>query len=120
MGFQPVIPGSGMATGNRSGRVLMAQKVAEEPGVEESAAPARVQRKSGKLVLFVGVVVLIVTAQAIITYLLMPKASEQKAEDPAGTKAAPAAPPGGEETAETAQNETAEVPLGDYNCTNST
>jgi len=98
----------------------MAQKTAEGKGVVEQTSVPRANAKSGKLVLIIGLVALIVTAQAVITYFLMPRTPDPKPEDPAATKSASVAAPNGEEEAETSQSETAEVTMGDYNCTNST
>jgi len=64
--------------------------------------------------------VLIISVQAVLTYFLMPKAPEPKTEDPATAKAAPAATPNGEDEADGASSETAEVSMGDFSCTNST
>ncbi len=102
----------------------MAQKVAEEKAPADQAADAK--PKSGKLVLIVGLVTLIIVAQAIITYVLMPKPQEPKPED-AQAAAATKAHPAGEGTGggsgdekDAPENETAEVAVGDFNCTNST
>lgn len=99
----------------------MAQKVAEEKSAADASAPGA-KPKSGKLVLIVGLVTLIIVAQAIITYILMPKAQETKPEDAqaAAAKAAPAGDSAGDDAKDAPENETAEVAVGDFNCTNST
>lgn len=94
----------------------MSQKVAEEksdvaPGVPEKPP------KSGKLVLIVGVVVVLITAQAAITWILMPKPADAKAEDSASVKTPAGA---GDENGESPAAESTEVPIGDFNSTNST
>ena len=100
----------------------MAQKVAEEKSPADQAAPGA-KPKSGKLVLIVGLVTLIIVAQAVITYVLMPKAQEPKPDDAQAAAAAKAATSGdhagGDDGKETPENETAEVAVGDFNCTNS-
>lgn len=98
----------------------MVQKVAEEKAGADQSAPPQPRAKSGKLVLIVGLVALFITAQAVITYLLMPKAAPPKAEDSATAKPAPPASPNGDDDATEAATETFEVPMGDFNCTNST
>ena len=56
----------------------MPPKVAEaDPAA--AAAGAAAPQKSGKLVLIVGIVSLLIAAQAIITWLLMPKPVDPKA-----------------------------------------
>ena len=97
----------------------MAQKVAEEKRAEQEAAKTGTRPKSGKLLLIVGLMVVIITVQVVITYLLMPKATDPKAEDGAAAKPVPAAAAKDAEPA-AADNETVEQSLGDFNCTNST
>jgi len=76
-------------------------------------APAAVQSKpKSKLVLIVGILVIIVVAQVIITWLLMPKAPAAAAAEGAPKAEEPANPAGDQDDI------SAESPLGDFNCTN--
>lgn len=77
------------------------------------APPMVEERPRGKLVLIVGIVFVIILAQVLITWLLMPKA-------PAAAAAADGAPKGGEAAAAPAEadDSTEETSLGEYNCSN--
>lgn len=80
------------------------------PAETVPAAPAG----KSKFMMIVGIIAVLIVAQAVITYFLMPKAAA-----PAPATADPAAPPPKTPAIADELPETAEVPLGDYNCTNS-
>jgi len=82
-------------------------EVAEQPKL----APPKPPKKSGRLLLIGSLVTVMILAQGVITYLLMPKASAGKGDDlkdPAAAEQEDAAGP----------DDSMEVPMGDFNCTN--
>ena len=89
-----------------------------EDGMATDTAPAEVpamvqSRPQSKLVLIVGILVVIIIAQVVITWLLMPKSPV------VAVAAEGAAKPDEPATAAAdADDTTAESPLGSFNCTN--
>lgn len=94
----------------------MATKQAEsDAAAAPAAAPA--PKSGGKLVLIIGLLAIVITAQAVITWLLMPSAQPPKPADPAAQTEIPEKT---DEPADPVESDVAEVPIGDFNCTNNT
>lgn len=83
------------------------REVAEQP----KPAPPKPPKKSGRLLLIGGLVTVMILAQGVITYLLMPKAASGKPDDPKDPAAA-------EQDDATGTDDSVEVPIGDFNCSN--
>jgi len=97
----------------------MSTKIEGQEDVEAGASLP--PKRPSKLVLIIGLVALIITAQAVITYLLIPKAAATPKDPAAGDKqAAGASGAPVEEVPDVRVANSAEVSLGDFNCTNST
>ncbi len=96
----------------------MSAPVAESLVAESNAASAK---KSGKVVLMVGLVTLVIVVQVVATWFLMPKSMEVK-DDHKSAKGGTAhgAAAAAEEPMDVPENDTAEVKMGEFTCTNST
>lgn len=93
--------------------------VAEKETTERPAAAptAPLEKKPRRLLVIIGIVVVLITAQAVITYLLMPKDSGKTDEAAVGNDSSGKA---SRDRLGKIGDDTVEVPIGDFNCTNST
>jgi flagellar basal body-associated protein FliL len=88
---------------------------AVEPVADADAGLAPSPKKSSKLPLIIGGIGFIVTIQAVLTFLLMPKSEPAQPAAAAKAAVASAEPPASED-----EPDQAEVSIGDFSNTNST